>query len=581
MTTALLRLMFRFVWLVDFEFHQPDGERPAPLCLVAKEFFTGKVVRRWAPFDSVPPYEVGGNSLIVSYYSTAEVGCHMALNWPVPEHSLDLYPEFRRHTCGLPVPNGHGLLGALAYYGLPALESAVKEENRALAMRGGVYSEAEKSRLFDYCHDDVLALERLLPALLPDLDLPRALIRGRYMSALARVEWRGVPINVQRYTLLRDNWDKLQLSLIETIDRGYGVYEGRTFKQDRFAAWLEAHDIPWPVLESGKLALDEDTFKDQARVHPTLQPLKELRSSLSQMRLSDLKIGHDCRNRCLLSAFSSRTGRNQPSNTKFIFGPAVWLRNLIQAEPEMAIAYLDYEQQEFGIAAHLSGDTTMMEAYRSGDPYLAFAKQAGAVPPEATKQSHKATRDAFKICALAVQYGMEETALGYKLGQTPVHGRELLQKHRATYPKFWRWSQAIQDWAMLHGSLTTTYGWTIHVNGSLINSRSLRNFPVQANGAEMLRLAIILADEAGIQVCAPVHDALLIEAPDKEIDEAVERCKKAMIAASELVLPGFPLRVEAKTWDWNTHYTDERGAEFWKKLWSLPALAATHDRTSM
>ena len=57
------------------------------------------------------------------------------------------------------------------------------------------------------------------------------------------------------------------------------------------------------------------------------------------------------------------------------------------------------QQQEFGIAAALSGDPLMMEAYRSGDPYLAFAKQAGAAPPDATKATHKAVRDQFKACA--------------------------------------------------------------------------------------------------------------------------------------------------------------------------------------
>ena len=48
----------------------------------------------------------------------------------------------------------------------------------------------------------------------------------------------------------------------------------------------------------------------------------------------------------------------------------------------------------------------MMEAYPSGDPYLAFAKQAGAVPAHATKDTHHAKREQFKACVLAVQYGM-------------------------------------------------------------------------------------------------------------------------------------------------------------------------------
>ena len=58
----------------------------------------------------------------------------------------------------------------------------------------------------------------------------------------------------------------------------------------------------------------------------------------------------------------------------------------------------------------------------------------------------------------------------------------------------------------------TVFGWRVHV-GPDANPRSLRNFPMQANGAEMLRLACCLATERGIEVCAPVHDALLICAP--------------------------------------------------------------------
>src|SRR5438309_989200 len=114
-----------------------------------------------------------------------------------------------------------------------------------------------------------------------------------------------------------------------------------------------------------------------------------LRHALSEMRLNELAVGSDGFNRCMLSVFRSETSRNQPSNTRYIFGPSVWLRFLIQPSPGYGIAYIDWQQQEFGIAAALSRDPLMLEAYRSGDPYLAFAKQAGAAPPHATKASHK------------------------------------------------------------------------------------------------------------------------------------------------------------------------------------------------
>jgi DNA polymerase I len=106
----------------------------------------------------------------------------------------------------------------------------------------------------------------------------------------------------------------------------------------------------------------------------------------------------------------------------------------------MALAYIDYEQQEFGIAAALSGDAAMQQAYLSGDPYLAFAKQAGAVPADATKESHKAEREQFKVCSLATQYGMGPEALAFKLDQPPVRGRDrdLICLHKETYPVYWR-----------------------------------------------------------------------------------------------------------------------------------------------
>jgi hypothetical protein len=68
---------------------------------------------------------------------------------------------------------------------------------------------------------------------------------------------------------------------------------------------------------------------------------------------------------------------------------------------------------------------------------------------------------------------------------------------------------------------------------------------MQANGAEMMRLACCEATEKGVGVCCPVHDALLIEAPAHEIEAAVEATRAVMQKASEIVLAGFPLRTEA------------------------------------
>jgi len=98
----------------------------------------------------------------------------------------------------------------------------------------------------------------------------------------------------------------------------------------------------------------------------------------------------------------------------------------------------------------------MAVAYESGDPYLTFGKQAGAIPSDATKATHGAQRELFKQCVLAVQYGMEAGSLALRIGQPPIVARDLLAAHRETYQGFWRWSDAAVDQAMLTGSLHTT-----------------------------------------------------------------------------------------------------------------------------
>jgi hypothetical protein len=530
---------------------------------------SGRKLRLWRDdFDTAPPYPTGPNALFVAYYASAEIGCHLALGWPVPERVLDLFTEFRNHTNGIPTISRSGLLGALAYYGLDSIGTVEKNEMRDLVLRGGPWAADERAAILDYCESDVAALARLLPAMLHHIDLPRALLRGRYMAAIARMERNGVPIDVKALALQQRHWPDIQDQLIAEVDRDYSVYEGPTFKTDRFAAWLAHNNIPWPRLDSGRLDLSDDTFREVARAWPVVAPLRELRAALSQMRLSELAVGRDGRNRTMLSAFRARTGRNQPGNTKFIFGPSVWLRGLIKPSPGHGIAYIDWAQQEFGIAAALSGDPLMMDAYRSGDPYLAFAKQAGAAPFDATKATHKAVRDQFKSTVLAVQYGMGADALSQRIGQPPIRARELLRMHRETYRVFWTWSDRAVDYAMLTGSLHTVFGWRVQVP-AVSNDRSLRNFPMQANGAEMLRLACCLATECGIEVCAPVHDAVLICAPLERLDADTARMQDAMREASHTVLDGFELGADAKIVRYPDRYMDERGTAMWDRVMDL------------
>jgi DNA polymerase-1 len=209
---------FREVWAADFEFVAHVGERSDPVCLVAKEL-------------------------------------RKVLGWPMPARILDLYVEFRNHTNGLSTLAGSGLLGALTHFGRDAICAAEKHDMRQVILRGGPWDAAERAAILDYCENDVVALERLLPVMLPGIDMPRALLRGRYMAAVAAIEQAGIPIDVATLSRLRANWHHLQDKRIAEFDADYGVFEGRTFKLERFEGYLARHGIAWPRLASGQLDL--------------------------------------------------------------------------------------------------------------------------------------------------------------------------------------------------------------------------------------------------------------------------------------------------------------------------------------
>jgi DNA polymerase I len=561
---------FSEIWFVDFEFEAKDGDCPRPICLVAREYLSGKVIRSFEEelrSRVRPPYGVGKGSLVVAYFASAEIGCHLALNWPLPENVLDLYAEFRTLTNCLELPGGRSLVGALQYFGLDWISATVKDSMRQLALRGGPWSEEEKQALLAYCESDVTALASLFDRMGADIDLPRALLRGRSMTPVARMEATGVPLDVEALNILRSRWADIQNSLITRLDQNYGVYEAQSFRASRFKSWLQKEGISWPLLGSGNLCLDKETFKRMVLLYPSVAPLHELRSTLAQLQELRLTVGEDGRNRVLLSPFASKTGRNQPSTTKFIFGLSAWSRGLIQATMGHGVAYIDWSQQEFGIAAALSRDKAMQDAYESGDPYLAFAHQAGAVPPEATKDSHAETREQFKQCALAVLFGMGAEGLAERIGQSSSRALELIRLHREVYHGYWAWSDAVENYAMLYGKLHTVLGWNLHIT-SQTNPRTVRNFPMQSNGAEMLRLACCLATERGVSICAPVHDAVLIESSIETLPWAIQAMEQAMREASACVLGGFMLRTEVDQAVHPDRLLKKRGKTMWNEIWA-------------
>ena len=190
--------------------------------------------------------------------------------------------------------------------------------------------------------------------------------------------------------------------MVPAVDSQYGVYvrnavDDWVFSTERWIAYLKREGIYdlWPRRETGKLDMRRKTFENMSKGFPQLEALRQLRHTRDKMRAIKLAVGTDGRNQTVLWSFKSKTGRTQPQAAEWIFSPAVWLRSLIKPSPGMAVVYIDYSSMEFLLAASLSDGhcgpvNNMLTMYRSGDPYLAFAKKSvlcrSQLPRKRTRQ---------------------------------------------------------------------------------------------------------------------------------------------------------------------------------------------------
>jgi DNA polymerase-1 len=552
------------IFFLDIEFQKETGSLPVPLLAVSFSLETNEYSR----FDLKSQIDIQRLNVLLSegvtlcaYYLPAEISCLMALDINVPNKLLDLFVEYRWLRNGL--AQKYSLLEAARYFGIGSISEEEKKRLRQIAIDGPA-NDAEKEELFEYCQEDVRVLKEIYLKMHNKIDWPRALNRGRYMHTITKVEFLGIPLDMDLYQKLQVNWKRIRTALIDRFDHEFGFYnEKGVFKMKRFEAYLIQHEIKWPrIFETGNLKMDEQTFRDQCKVYTQLEPIRQLRDILGQMRLNGLEIGPNGRNCTSLGPFGSKTSRNQPSSKKFIFGSAAWLRKLVRADPGNALVYLDYEQQEFGIAAKLSGDQNMLKAYRSSDPYLTFGKMCGVLPANASKISHGKEREALKACVLGVQFGMGAATISTRIVSKKMTGKDVLDLHMKTFPQYWKWSEKYFNDALIRGEAKTAFGWRILVN-SKSKERSIKNFPMQAHGAEMLRFACILLEEAGIKVCATIHDAVVVEVSIEELYEVTAKAQEILKTASEIILNGFSLRADAKAFIHPMHYEDSRGKEIW------------------
>lgn len=288
-----------------------------------------------------------------------------------------------------------------------------------------------------YCESDTLYLVPLLEAINKALQeeglegfLEDQLKRGRYAVAVGKSESLGIPINASLLTRIIQETPKILDLHKEKVNAFFPYFVPETTKPDKlrkngsvfhykpkparkdggaFQTYVGSLQIPnFPRTKTGKYKSDKDTLEAWGyweglealwKYNKTEASLKWFNKENKNGFFDRFSNLDECV-RPYYGIFGTQTGRNAAKAKTFPLAMSSWLRSIVQPKLGNYIIGSDFSQQEVYVAAQLSKDQNLLDAYNSGDVYLAFAKQANLVPHDATKQSHKLERMLCKSTVL-------------------------------------------------------------------------------------------------------------------------------------------------------------------------------------
>ncbi|MBE7464259.1 MAG: hypothetical protein HS116_12340 [Planctomycetes bacterium] len=567
--------LYREIWATDCEWGfrngRPDHESewvPLVFCLVGLR--SGTRYSFWGADPRLKQFVLDhADDLFVSHNNVAEMKYLLRLGIPLPAHWFDTFVAERWRT-NAPGNLEAGLSVALHRRGLPNLAPAAKTElqQRILHLRFDPESPEDRREITAYCFSDCDGAAALYTRL-ADVVRPETMAWWtEFLKAVARMEIRGIPIDLDAYGALRARFPEIREAVCADANQTWPVFVGRSFQRKQFLAWLRHSSIAWPVTESkttGRrtLSFNRKMFSEMTHRHPFIAEVKEVKALLAQFGRRSLVVDPVTRRHYYQThTFRSITGRNQPK--KFIFSCPKWLRFTIVSEsPDHVLVYVDYVAQEIGIAAALSGDTAMREIYCASDCHMAAAIRAGAAPAGATKKTHPEARKRFKAVNLGTLYGQTAIGIAQRLGICHAEAEALLTAHRRMFPIYWSWSERMVQGAFDRGEIRTPCGWRSIVP-PFSNERTWMNWPMQAAGGDIMRLTLVYLDRQNVRIMAPVHDGFLLSCHRDKLADLRAAVNYACQQAVEHVLPGFPLRWEFS--EYGDRFDDEDGANMWSRL---------------
>jgi len=228
------------------------------------------------------------------------------------------------------------------------------------------------------------------------------------------------------------------------------------------------------------------------------------------------------------------------------------VREAFVAEEGFTYVAADYSQIELRVLAHFSEDPGFLEAFREGQDIHSFT--AAEVFGVDIADVDKDMRRKAKEINFGLNYGMSAFGLASRLGISRGEARGFMDRYFERYPKIQAYFDKVLEDAEKNGYVETLAGRRIEVarprSRTGAEARISINAPIQGSAADILKKAMVeLREELlllSLEACMvlTVHDEIILESPDAEVEAVAELLPKVMSSAFELIVP---IEVEVRT----------------------------------